>query len=166
MQKSKNTLLGRIVLLLGVLPLAFVLSSCGKSETVTFQAQTDDGIFDSSQFKGDVIYVDFWASWCVPCRASFPWMNEMLAKYEDQGLKIVGVTLDQDQILARQFAEEFKAEFTIAFDLDGALANQFGVKALPSSVLIDRKGNLVANHTGFNETQAIEYEASIAKALK
>jgi len=67
MQKSKNTLLGRIVLLLGVLPLAFVLSSCSKSETVTFQAQTDDGIFDSSQFKGDVIYVDFWASWCKDC---------------------------------------------------------------------------------------------------
>ena len=166
MQKSNFLSLRPMVLLFGLIPLVFVLSACSKSESVAFQAQTDDGIFDSNQFKGEVIYVDFWASWCVPCRASFPWMNTMLDKYADQGLKIVGITLDQDQNLARQFAEEFKAEFTIAFDLDGTLANQFGVKALPSSVLIDRKGNLVANHTGFNETQAVEYEESIVKALQ
>ena len=156
----------RFLLIVSAIPLLILLSACSKSEPVSFEARTDDGVFDSTQFKGDVVYVDFWASWCVPCRASFPWMNDMLDKYADQGLRIIGITLDQDQDLARQFAEEFKAEFTIGFDLDGTIANQFGVKALPSSVLIDRKGNLVATHTGFNDTQAIEYEESIVKALK
>jgi len=63
MQKNNFLPLRRMALLFSLIPLVFVLSACSKSESVTFQAQTDDGIFDSGQFKGDVIYVDFWASW-------------------------------------------------------------------------------------------------------
>lgn len=163
MQKSKPGL--RLVLVALVLPLVFILSACSKAEPVSFQAQTDDGVFNSKDFNGDVIYLDFWASWCVPCRESFPWMNDMLEKYADQGLKVIGVTLDQDKDIARRFAAEFNAEFTIGFDVEGTLANQFGVKALPSSILIDRNGNLIGNHAGFNETQAVEYEEAIVKAL-
>jgi len=134
-------------------------------EAVSFSAQTDEGVFNSTQHKGDVIYLDFWASWCGPCRESFPWMNEMLAKYEDKGLKIIGVSLDHDKNLARRFAEEFKAEFTIGFDVGGTIADQFGVKGLPSSVIINRKGELVESHTGFNEVQADEFEAALVKVL-
>jgi len=166
MLNNNPTILQRLFVMFQIVPLFVVLTACSKTEPVAFQAQTDDGIFDSSQYKGEVIYLDFWASWCVPCRASFPWMNEMRAKYADQGLNIVAVTLDQDKFLSRQFADEFKAEFTIGYDFDQKLSNQFGVKALPSSFLIDRKGNLVASHTGFNETQAVEFEESIAKVLK
>ena len=92
-------------------------------------------------------------------------MNEMLSKYNDEGLKIIGVSLDHDKNLARRFAEEFKAEFTIGFDSDGKIADQFQVKGLPSSVIIDREGNLFESHTGFNEDQAKEFEAALVKAL-
>ena len=153
-----------------VLGLAFcftaALAGCSeKPEPVSFSAQTDDGVFNSTQHKGDVIYLDFWASWCGPCRESFPWMNEMLAKYDDKGLQIIGVSLDHDKNLARRFAEEFKAEFTIGFDVDGSIADQFQVKGLPSSVIIDREGRLFESHTGFNEVQAKEFEAALVKAL-
>jgi len=137
----------------------------GNPAPVSFSAETDDGIFNSVQHKGDVIYLDFWASWCGPCRESFPWMNEMLSKYEDKGLRIIGLSLDQDKNLARRFADEFNAEFTIGFDVNGAVADQFQVKGLPSSVIIDREGNLFESHTGFNEIQAKEFEASLVKAL-
>ena len=157
----------RRAFVLGLVFLGFTtLSACGeKLEPVSFSAETDDGVFNSAQHKGDVIYLDFWASWCGPCRESFPWMNEMLAKYEDKGLKIIGVSLDHDKNLARQFAEEFKAEFTIGFDVGGTIADQFGVKGLPSSVIINREGELVESHTGFNEVQADEFEEALVKVL-
>ena len=136
-----------------------------KPQPVSFSAQTDEGVFNSAQHKGDVIYLDFWASWCGPCRESFPWMNEMLAKHKDKGLQIIGVSLDHDKNLARRFADEFKAEFTIGYDVNGSIADQFGVKGLPSSVIIDREGNLFEFHTGFNETQAEEFESGLVKAL-
>lgn len=159
--------MGRVAVGLAlVIFVALNLSACGeKHEPVAFVAPTDDGVFDSKQHKGDVIYLDFWASWCGPCRESFPWMNEMQTKYADKGLQIIGVSLDHDKDLARRFAEEFKAEFTIGFDVDGSIADQFGVRGLPSSVVIDREGRLLESHTGFNETQAKEFEAALVKAL-
>lgn len=151
---------------------AIMLVACGKEpepepelEPAAFSVTTDDGMFISADYEGKVIYLDFWASWCVPCRQSFPWMNEMRAKYSEQGLHVIAVSLDQDTDLARSFAEEFAAEFTIGFDTDGSLADQFGVRGLPSSVIINREGRLVESHTGFNPKQAVEFEESLVKVL-
>jgi len=164
-----QTVLPRFLCLLFAFTLIVFVASCSEPEPepepVTFKAQIDDGVFNSGQYKGKVIYLDFWASWCGPCRESFPWMNHMRTKFSDRGLQVIAVSLDQDKGLARQFAEEFKAEFTIGYDLDGALADQFGVTGLPSSVLIDREGFLVEKHTGFNSEKAREFEASIVEAL-
>ncbi len=148
-----------------------VLAACSKEpevelEPAVFSVATDEGMFISADYKGKVIYLDFWASWCGPCRESFPWMNKMRAKYQDKGLEIIAVTLDQDKDLARLFAEEFNAEFTIGFDSDGSVADQFGVRGLPSSVIITRDGKLLESHTGFNQTQAVEFEAALVKALE
>ena len=118
-----------------------------------------------SHLKGRVVYLDFWASWCIPCLKSFPWMNEMREKYAEQGLKVIAVSLDHDKDLARRFADEFEAEFTIGFDTRSELADQFDVRGLPASVLISRKGKMLAMHAGFNDEQAIEYESEIVKAL-
>ena len=157
----------KILLLPLIVVLSLAVSSCNKPvSTVEFIAQTDEGVFNSSQHKGKVIYLDFWASWCGPCRESFPWMNDMLAKYGEQGLQVIGVSLDQDKALARRFAEEFDAKFTIGFDVDGSLADQFQVKGLPSSVIIDRDGKLIGSHTGFNKDKAVEFEESIRKVLQ
>lgn len=154
---------------LGVLILLCVatgLTACGeKVEPVSFTVPTDDGAFVSAQHKNKVIYLDFWASWCGPCRESFPWMNQMRSKYADKGLKVIAVSLDQDKNLARRFADEFEAEFEIGYDVDGSVADQFGVRGLPSSVIIGRDGVLVESHTGFNDTQAVEFEAALVKAL-
>ena len=173
MFKRKN-LLSRAIYRSLVLVAALMLAACGKepepepepeSDSISFSVTTDDGMFVSTEYKGKVIYLDFWASWCIPCRQSFPWMNEMRAKYSEQGLQVIAVSLDQDLDLARLFAEEFAAEFTIGFDIDGALADQFGVRGLPSSVIINREGELVEAHTGFNPTQAVEFEESLVKVL-
>jgi cytochrome c biogenesis protein CcmG, thiol:disulfide interchange protein DsbE len=115
---------------------------------------------------GRVIWVDFWASWCVPCRRSFPWLNSMHRKYGPAGLQIIAVNLDKDRALADAFLAEVPAEFALRFDPSAALAKQFGVQAMPSSFLIDSAGNVLESHFGFKTAEAADYERAIEAALE
>jgi cytochrome c biogenesis protein CcmG/thiol:disulfide interchange protein DsbE len=116
--------------------------------------------------EGRVIWVDSWASWCVPCRRSFPWLNTMHRKYGPEGLQIIAVNLDKDRALADGFLKEVPAEFELRFDPAGALAKQFGVQTMPSSFLIDANGNVITSHFGFRSSEAADYENSIKAALQ
>ena len=126
---------------------------------------TADVSFDLQQYKGKVLILDFWASWCVPCRRSFPWMNEMHKKYEGQGLVIVGVNMDAEAADAEKFLREFPAEFQIIEDSNGELAKKFDVIAMPSSYVIDRNGDVVERHLGFKVKRQGEYESLIQSVL-
>ena len=115
--------------------------------------------------EGRVVWVDFWASWCVPCRRSFPWLNSMQRKYGPAGLQIIAVNLDKDRALADGFLAEVPAEFALRFDPAAALAKQFGVQTMPSSFLIDADGNVLASHYGFRTADTADYEQAIETAL-
>jgi thiol-disulfide isomerase/thioredoxin len=115
--------------------------------------------------QGKVIWVDFWASWCVPCRRSFPWMNTMHRKYAADGLEIIAVNLDKERALADGFLAEVPAEFALRFDPAGELAKQFKVQGMPSSYLLDSAGNVLATHVGFKTADSAEYERAIRDAL-
>lgn len=115
--------------------------------------------------EGKVVWVDFWASWCTPCRRSFPWMNAMHAKYGAQGLQIIAVNLDKERAAADGFLAETPAEFALRFDPEGKLAKQFEVQAMPSSYVLDAHGNVVAKHSGFKLADTAEYEQQIQAAL-
>jgi thiol-disulfide isomerase/thioredoxin len=121
---------------------------------------------DLSAYEGKVVVVDFWASWCVPCRRSFPWMNQMQEKYADEGLVIIAVNMDADAGEAEAFLRDYPASFKIVYDNDGALAGAFGVIAMPSSYVIDRNGNQVARHLGFKVKQQGEYEDLLVETLQ
>jgi thiol-disulfide isomerase/thioredoxin len=113
------------------------------------------------RLRGKVVYVDFWASWCGPCRRSFPWMNEMHRKYRDQGLAIVAVNVDKKRADAERFLAQLPAEFTIVYDAPGATPAAYAVKGMPSSYLIDAAGRIVAVEQGFRDERAAELEAQI-----
>lgn len=121
--------------------------------------------FDAGQFAGKVVVLDFWASWCVPCRRSFPWMNEMVEKYSDQGLVVIAVNLDRDRADADAFLAEVPANFEILFDPDASLAREYGVEAMPNSFVFGRDGELVARHLGFKVKKLEEYESALLEAL-
>ena len=112
-----------------------------------------------------VIWVDFWASWCAPCRRSFPWMNEMYRKYAADGLEIIAVNVDKERKLAEEFLEETPADFRLHFDPNGSLAAAFGVQAMPSSFVLDANGKVLATHYGFRLADSAEYEQAIRTAL-
>jgi cytochrome c biogenesis protein CcmG, thiol:disulfide interchange protein DsbE len=115
--------------------------------------------------KGKVVYVDFWASWCGPCKQSFPAMNELQSKYRAQGFEIVAVNLDAKRADADKFLAEVPAQFTVAFDAKGDSARRFEVKGMPSSYLIGRDGKVIAAHKGFKDEDRKELDARIAQAL-
>lgn len=115
--------------------------------------------------EGQVVWVDFWASWCVPCRRSFPWLNTMQRKYGHVGLQIIAVNLDKDRALADAFLAEVPSEFALRFDPGAALAKEFGVQTMPSSFLIDADGQILASHFGFRMADAADYEHAIEAAL-
>jgi len=121
--------------------------------------------FDISTYAGKVVIVDFWASWCVPCRRSFPWLNSMHQRYGDDGLVIVGVNLDQERAAAEEFLQEFPAEFNIHYDVSKELAKSYGVVAMPTSYLIGPDGEVRTTHYGFKVRKQDEYESAIVEAL-
>lgn len=118
-----------------------------------------------ADLQGKVVLVDFWASWCGPCRESFPWLNNMQEKYAEQGLVIVGVNLDKQPKQALDFLKQVPANFTLLLDNKAVLPEAYGLIGMPSSYLLDRKGQLRATHTGFNVGRVNEYEASIQQLL-
>jgi thiol-disulfide isomerase/thioredoxin len=115
--------------------------------------------------KGKVIYVDFWASWCVPCRKSFPWMNEIQAEYADQNFTVLSVNLDAETDLAEKFLQEVPAQFPIFYDPKGKVAKAFKLKGMPSSFIINKAGKIVSTHVGFTEEKKKKYQQEILSLL-
>jgi len=121
--------------------------------------------FDVAQYHGRVVVVDFWASWCVPCRRSFPWLNQMHRKYDADGLVIIGVNTDTNADDAQEFLRDFSPDFKIVYDPTGILARQYGVEAMPASFVINRQGEIVANHLGFRVRKQHKYEQVLRETL-
>jgi thiol-disulfide isomerase/thioredoxin len=104
---------------------------------------------DFAKFRGQVLYVDFWASWCGPCLLSFPFMNALRRDYGDKGLHVLAIDMDEKPADATHFLDQHKATFDIANGPNGQCAKDFGVAAMPTSFLIDRSGVIRAVHQGF-----------------
>lgn len=119
----------------------------------------------SDSLRGRVVLVDFWASWCVPCRKSFPWLGAMQEKYGPQGLTVVGVNLDKTRSAADAFLAQVPAPFTLAFDPAGKTAAAWGVKGMPSTFLVGRDGTIVHAHVGFDPAKTGPFETMIEEAL-
>lgn len=118
-----------------------------------------------TDYRGKVVLVDFWASWCTPCIRSFPWMDEMVAKYGEQGFDIIAINMDQDIILATKFLQRYPNKLTIAFDPQGVIAEQYEIMGLPNSFILNKQGEIVYQHVGFRLAELAKYEAEILSLL-
>lgn len=128
-------------------------------------AHEDLAAFDLAQFKGKVVYLDFWASWCAPCRRSFPWLDGLQRKHGAEGFVVVAVNVDTDRALASGFLREVPVGFKVAYDPKGELAAQWKLLGMPSSFLIDRSGKVRSSHQGFRKGDEAKREAEIAQLL-
>jgi thiol-disulfide isomerase/thioredoxin len=131
-----------------VVAASFLLPGMGRAEV---PLNLDD-------LRGRVVYLDFWASWCAPCRFSFPWMQSMKQRYGDRGLTVVAINVDRDRVAADRFLSQYHTDFEVRFDPAGQLAERFRVSGMPTGVLIDRHGQLRYTHVGFRPADESAYE--------
>ncbi len=129
-------------------------------------AKKGGGQLSLAEFKGQVVYLDFWASWCGPCKQSFPWMNEIDKKWSGKGLKVLAVNLDEKTADAEKFLSETPAQFSIAFDPKGETAGTYGIPGMPTSMLIGADGKVIFVHPGFRAEERKELESKIEAAVK
>lgn len=156
------------VVLTTILGACLALSACAIDVGVVapaFSLKSVRGTVDSAAYKGKIVYVDFWASWCVPCKQSFPWMNEMQSKYGERGFEVVAINVDAKQADADKFLAQIPAKFQVAFDAAGDTPKKFGVKAMPSAVIVGADGRVLHVHAGFRDSDKAALEAAIVAAL-
>lgn len=111
-------------------------------------------------------YLDFWASWCGPCRLSFPWMNTMQERFAAAGLRIVAVNVDRHETEVQRFLRDRPASFPLLMDPQGELARLFDVAAMPTSMLIAPDRSILFTHQGFREGDGAKLERRIEAALR
>lgn len=130
-------------------------------------AETDPSPADTllADHAGRVVLVDFWASWCVPCRKSFPWIAGVEAQFRERGFDVIAVNVDRDRAAADAFLEKNPVHARIVYDPEGTLAAFYGLERMPSSFLYDREGTLRERHIGFSKETAAALESSIESLL-
>ena len=149
---------------LGLLPARSQALAAGDAAPV-LELEGLAGPVSLAVLQGRVVLLDFWASWCPPCRQSFPWMDQMLARHGGAGLAVVAVNLDRQRAYAEQFLRAVPSRATIAFDPAGDTPRRFGAKAMPTSFIIGRDGRVRLQHDGFREADQGPLEVALKQAL-
>jgi len=116
--------------------------------------------------KGRVVMVNFWATWCGPCRIELPQLSRLQQKYGDAGFTMLGVNVDDDFSKATAVAQQLDVRFPVLYDDGKQVVKRYGVSAMPSSVLIDRDGRVRAVHLGYRAGDEAAYEDTIRALLK
>jgi thiol-disulfide isomerase/thioredoxin len=125
----------------------------------------EPGTFDAASYRGKVLYIDFWASWCAPCHLSFPYMRHLLSTYGQTDFALMAINVDHDRADANAFLQRFGAGIPVLFDPSGAIARRYDVKSMPTSILFGRDGRVRFVHDGFNAGDVNTYDNHILELL-
>lgn len=152
---------------LALLVLALALSGLNAAAAEPAARQ----VIPAAEFKltdhaGKVVVLDFWASWCKPCKLSMPWLSKLQRSYAGQGLQIVAISVDTDEAAMRARLGELDPGIVVVFDPKGELAAQYKLEGMPTTFLVDRAGKPAGSHVGYLEKEADQREAEIAALLK
>ena len=120
---------------------------------------------DFSAYKGKVVLVDFWATWCPPCKQSMPFLNSLRNQRLQDGFEIIAINVDENSDEANQFLQQNPVDYIMAFDPNGSCPASFGVKAMPSSYLVDKTGKIRMIHLGFRDEDQSTITEQVSKLL-
>jgi cytochrome c biogenesis protein CcmG/thiol:disulfide interchange protein DsbE len=150
-----------------VMVLASPLSAAqpGEASPDATMVTLDGKPFTLASLKGRVVVLDFWASWCAPCRKSFPFLDALQKKHSHEGLEVVGLTLEEDDDAVNGFVASIPVQFTILRDTSERTGEAFGIVAMPTTLLIGRDGEVAARFEGGDETVHAKIEAAVTTLL-
>ena len=134
-----------------------MLSGCGEQRfeakeapDFTLPSLTGGESISLQDYRGEVVYLTFWASWCVPCRQEMPYLAQLWQRHKDSGLQVIGINVEEDATTARQFAEELQLPFPLVQDQDRAVSKLYRVPGFPTHFIVDRRGRIRFSGLGFN----------------
>lgn len=119
-----------------------------------------------SEFRGEVVMINFWASWCGPCRQEMPLLDELYSQYKPMGFTILGVNVEEDSTKAKQLLNDSPVNFPVVFDNQSAVSKLYNVVAMPSTVLVDRDGNVRYLHQGYKPGFEETYQQQVRALIR
>jgi cytochrome c biogenesis protein CcmG, thiol:disulfide interchange protein DsbE len=157
---------GAVVLLAGLLSVsaAHALDTGAKMPEIGLKDLTGKGV-DQAALAGKVVIVDFWATWCAPCRESMPELEKLYKKYASKGLVVVGISVDKEVAPIKPFIEKLNVTFPVAHDSGHGVADKFAPPRMPSSYVVDRKGVVRYVHGGYHAGDAATFEKELQELL-
>ena len=158
---------------LALLPLLVVLTLvfskqglCDPAPGFSLPLLGGSGLISLSELEGKAVYIDFWASWCGPCRQSLPLYEVMNDSLPQDSFRLVAINLDESRDDALQFLKKHPVSYIVAFDPEGVSASSWGIKAMPSSFLVNQQGEIVKEWIGFHPSHIEEIEDEIHSLIK
>lgn len=118
-----------------------------------------------NELRGTVVLVNFWASWCGPCRTEMPLLDNLYREYRDYGFTVLGINLDEEHSQALKLLDKVPVTFPVLFDPDNRTSETFAVDAMPTTVLIDRNGVVRHHHRGYKEGFMDKYEQQVKELV-
>lgn len=118
------------------------------------------------EFRGKVVFLDFWASWCPPCLVSLPWLETMYRKHRDDGFSVIGINVDEERENAQRILKKIPLSFEVLFDPEGKVPSAFALPVMPTSYLIGPDGRVILEHSGFRDGDKEILERKIKEALE
>ncbi len=140
-------------------------SSSGPAPDFSLQS-LDGSTVRLSDLKGQVVLINFWATWCAPCREEMPLLDAIYQKYNRLGVELLGINVEEDASGAQEYLNETPVTFPILFDPDGRVSKQYQVKAMPSTILVDRHGNVRHIHYGYKPGYENDYQDQIRALVR
>ena len=152
-----------------VMPLLFVAMVAGAGElsgpAPDFTLKSRDGQnVKLSELRGQVVMLNWWASWCGPCRQEMPLLDDLQKKYADYGFVLLGLNVDENTEQAERLLGQIPVDFEILYDPSSGTSELYGIDAMPSTILLDRDGNMRFLHRGYKPGYEDDYDAQV-KAL-
>jgi peroxiredoxin len=146
--KIKNLTLGLLVTVFAATSLASSGLEGRPAPDFALKSSTGENL-RLSEYRGDVVMINFWATWCGPCRQEMPLLDELYTRYQRVGFNLLGVNIDDDSRRAMQMIEELGVNFPVLFDARKEVSKLYQVEAMPVTVLVDREGNVRHVHHGY-----------------
>jgi len=166
MMKKKTIKKSVLLSLVALIVLTMALQNAFAIALPGGKVLSEKGLFEAEKYRGKVVYLDFWASWCKPCKESFPWMDAMYKNYEKMGLVVIAVNVDKKQAHADAFLKKNPRSFPVRFDPAGILADKYQLAGMPMSYIIDRDGVIRYRHIGYIPAMQDIYEKQLQDLLK
>jgi len=161
MRRLLASLIANAAMLLPV----FAADASGPAPDFTLQSRSGEQV-SLSDLRGNVVMINFWATWCGPCRQEMPHLEALHQRYSGLGFTILGINVEEDSSLSGKFLAETPVTFPVLFDPANGVSELYDVVAMPSTVIVDRKGNMRFIHHGYKPGFENEYQSQIRALLR